>query len=331
MAHAAAAQQLGIPLVAVASRTSERANSFADRFGARAVTYDELPAGAELVAVATPPQRHADDAIRLLDAGAAVLLEKPLCRTVAEADRIVAAAARNDGRLLYAENLAYSPIVQRMVSLVGGIGPLGHLQVRSLQGLPTWGDFTTAEWGGGALFDLGVHPLAVALLLANAAGEGRPIAVSATLLGGKGHESDEHADVTLHYRSGLAANVVASWQAGPESVWDAQAAGPSGVVRADILPTQILESNGEAIELPVARGPIPALDQLGYTAQLRALADDAAAGREPLMSAAFGREVLLVVLAAYLSAGRNEPVELPFSGPADLTPLQLWRLRRDER
>ena len=114
MAHAAAAEALGIQVTAVASRTTERAERVAALTGAQAVRYADLPAGADIVVVATPPQCHADDAIRLLDCGAAVILEKPLCRTLDEADRLVAAAARHGGRLLYAENLAYSPIVQRI-------------------------------------------------------------------------------------------------------------------------------------------------------------------------------------------------------------------------
>ena len=325
-AHAAAARQLGLPVVAVASRNPDRAAKLAAVADATAVTYDELPAGADLVAIATPPQCHADDAIRMLEAGASVLLEKPLCRTLHEADRIVAAAAAHGGRLLYAENLAYSPVVQRMVALAPRVGRVTNLEVRSLQGLPTWGEFTTDDWGGGALFDLGAHPLAVALLLANAAGEGRPVAVAATLRGGDGHHSDEHAEVRLRYRSGMIAHVVASWQAGPGPQWDAQLAGDNGVVRAELLPVQSLEFNGDEVALPSARGQLPMLDQLGYTAQLHALIGDIAAGNEPAMSARFGREVLQITLAAYWSAGRRgNEVELPFTGPPDLTPLQLWR------
>lgn len=326
MAHASAARHLGYPLVAVASRTPERAAKVAEAFGARAVSYTELPAGADVVVVATPPQCHARDAIRLLDTGCGVLLEKPLCRTLDEADQLVAAASRHAGRLLYGENLAYSPIVQRMVALVPRVGTLTHIEVRTLQGLPTWGEFTTEEWGGGALFDLGVHPLAIALLAANAAGEGRPVAVSAQLRGADDHPSDEHADVSLRYRSGLVAHVVSSWQAGPEPVWDAQVAGELGVVRAELLPVQSLELNGNEVALPAATSRVPELEQLGYAGQLRALVADLAAGSTPTMSAAFGREVLQVVLAAYWSAGKHgEEVALPFAGPRDLTPLQLWR------
>jgi hypothetical protein len=80
------------------------------------------------------------------------------------------------------------------------------------------------------------------------------------------------------------------------------------------------------VALPTATSQPPVLDQFGYTGQMRALVEDAAAGREPLMSAAFGREVLQVVMAAYTSAGLGgEMVPLPFAGPRDRTPLQLWR------
>lgn len=326
LAHAASTVVQGHELVAVASRTPERASDLAARFGAPTATYDELPGTADIVVVSSPPQCHADDAIRYLDAGVAVVLEKPLCRTLDEADRLVAAAARNHGRLLYAENLAYAPVVQRMVADARLVGPLTNLEVRSLQGLPTWGAFTTDEWGGGALFDLGVHPLSVAMLLANAAGEGHPTSVRATLRGGAGHGSDEHAEVRLSFTSGFTAHVVSSWQAGPEPVWDAQLAGESGVLRAELQPVQRLEYNGEEVAIPVATGPMAVLDQLGYSGQLRAFIDDVQAGREPVMSATFGRNVLQVVLACYESAAMDgEAVALPFSGSRDRTPLQLWR------
>lgn len=325
-AHAAAAAHLRYPVVSVASRTDERAQRLAGAFGSSAVRYEQQPGDADIVVVATPPHRHADDAIRMLQAGAAVLLEKPLCRTLEEADRIVEAAALHGGRLLYGENLAYSPVVLQMVPMARQVGTPTHLEVRSLQGLPTWGAFTTREWGGGALFDLGVHPLAVAMLLGMASGVGRVVAVEASLRGGDGHDSDEHAEVALVFASGFRGRVVSSWQAGPEPHWDAQLAGDRGVVRAELLPQQALEFNGDEVRLPPPRTSPPLLETLGYAPQLQALADDIAHDREPAMSAAFGREVLDVVMAAYASAGANErAVPVPFTGRRDRTPLELWR------
>jgi hypothetical protein len=82
------------------------------------------------------------------------------------------------------------------------------------------------------------------------------------------------------------------------------------------------------VELSAPTAPIPIIEQFGYLGQLRALSADLAAGTTPTMSAAFGRDVLQVVCAAYESAGRGEAVALPFTGRRDLTPLELWRADR---
>ncbi len=330
VAHAMAAQASGMRIVAVASRSGERARQLADELHAPAVHYDDLPGDgsdrADIVIVSTPPQCHAADAIRLLQAGAAVLLEKPLCRTLAEADVLVAAAAAHGQRLLYAENLAYSPVVQALLGRAPTLGALTHLEARTLQGLPTWGSFTTDEWGGGALFDLGVHPLAIALLCANACGAGAPVSVTARLVGGDGHGSDEWAEVILSYTDGLRARVETSWKAGPEPIWDVQLASATGVLRAELQPEVVLEHNGELVALPATTTAIAAIESGGYLGQLRAFADNITAGETPVMSASFGRRVLDVVCAAYRSAGRDgEPQSLPFEGARDRTPLELWR------
>ena len=107
-----------------------------------------------------------------------------------------AAAERSGHRLLYGENLAYAPVVTEFIRRVRSLGTLSHLEVRAINPLPTWGGFTTDEWGGGALFDLGVHPLAVALL---AAAPAVPRLVQARLDGSPSgrHRSDEVAEVDV--------------------------------------------------------------------------------------------------------------------------------------
>ncbi len=327
-AHAAAARLNGYAVVAVASRTRQRATRAVAEWcpGAAVVDYGELPGGADLVVVATPPAQHADDAVRLLEAGAMVLLEKPLCTTLADADRLVAAARIHGDRLLYAENLAFAPAVVTLLGQVGRLGPLRHLEARTLQPLPTWGAFTTPEWGGGCLFDLGAHPLAVVLLVARLGGLGEPVAVRADLRGGPGHGSDEHAEVTLSFADGRRAQVVSSWQHPGDPQWDVQVAGDHGVVRAELQPLPTLERDGTPVHLPEPAGPLPQIEAFGYAQQMAALVDDVARGRAPLIDAAFGRLVLDVTCAAYASAansGRAEP--LPFSGRRDRTPLEWWR------
>lgn len=321
--HGMAAEVLGVPVTAVASRRADSATERASQLGAAVRTFDELPAGADAVVVATPPSRHVDDAHRALDAGAAVLVEKPLATTLAGADALVAADEAAGGRVLYAENLAFAPVVERAVELIAGLGPLHHLEARALQGRPDWGDFLTEGWGGGALFDLGVHPLAVVML---AAAPARVIEVTARLDGAHDIAADEHAEVSLRFDSGLRARVVASWGR-PSSQWDLQAASVEGVVRADLVPSLGLEHDGEPVAVPAVRPdlPVPQLEQFGYLHQLAALLD-VVSGRPPRLGASFGRDVLDVVCAAYASAGAGgDPEPVPFTGPRDRTPVQLWR------
>jgi myo-inositol 2-dehydrogenase/D-chiro-inositol 1-dehydrogenase len=321
--HGMAAHACGIRPVAVASRRPERAAERASQMGAKPISYGELPAGADLVVVCTPPARHVEDALRSLRAGAAVLVEKPLAATLADADRLVEAAA-SGGRVGYGENLAHAPAVTAALAHRPHLGRLGHLDARAMQPAPQWGDFLTEDWGGGVLFDVGPHLLAMVLLLARPA---RPIAVSARLDGSHDHPVDEHAELTLSFDSGVQAPLVVSWRSGT-ALWDAQAAGPSGVLRVELLPAPVLELDGEPVALPRPRTdlPDPRLEGLGFVAQLASFAADAAAGREPVMSAVFGREVLDVICAAYASAGAGgRPEALPFAGPRDRTPLQLWR------
>ncbi len=325
--HGLAAKALpALAVTHVASRTPARAAERAEQLGARPCRYDDLPAGADIVLVSTPPAQHANDVMRALQGGAAAIVEKPLTTTLDEADQLVEAAARSGGRIGYAENLAFAPVVRRAVQRIGELGPLQLLALRTLHTRPTWGGFLRADWGGGVLFDLGPHPIAVALLLAAPA---RPTSVAAELQDAPGIEVDDHADVTLEFDSGLRATFVVSWRQGPdEAVSDIQASSATGVLRIELFPNFGLEIDGEPVALPALRPglPSPQLERMGYLDQLEGLCADLTAGREPMMDAAFGRDVLDVVCGAYASAGRGgRPVPLPFAGPRDRTPLQLWR------
>ena len=313
----------GLRISRVASRDPAHAAVAAERVGAQPCTYDELPDGAVGVVVCTPPAQHLEHARRAIAGGAGVLIEKPLCTTLAEADELVA-AAEGGARIAYAENLVHAPIVRLALAHSAQLNGIDLVHVRALQSRPTWGDFLTEGWGGGVLFDLGVHPLAVALLLAAPA---VPLEVSAALEGSPDHPVDEHAEVQLHFDSGLLARVTTSWRGGESPTWDAQVSAPDGVVRLELLPAVRLERNGTEVTPPgIPEGVPRQLEELGYLPQMESFALDLQQRRQPELGAAFGRRILDVVCAAYASAGQGGAwVGLPFTGPRDRTPLQLWR------
>lgn len=325
MIHAIAAQASGLPVIAVASRSAARATERAEQIGCRTATFAELPAGADIVIVATPPSRHAEHAIAALTAGASVLVEKPLATTLAEADAIVDASRGSGGHLVYAENQAFAPVVQRAMSLIAALGPLEYLDLRALSTRPTWGDFLTRGWGGGCLFDLGAHPIALALL---AAGDDIPTQVSAQLQRSPDVEVDDHGVVEMEFRSGLRARVEVSWREAT-TTWDLQASSATGVVRAELLPTVGLERNGEPVGVTAAPEKVDEfVHDLGYIEQLdemRRISEGHPSHLAQPMDAEFGRRVLDIICAAYASASRSGAAEaLPFTGPRTLSPVQLW-------
>ena len=316
----------GSRVVAVASRTEAAARARVAETGGRTASYEELPAGADIVVVATPPTRHAVDALRAMAAGAAVLVEKPLCATLDEADRLVR-VVQAGGLLTYAENLLFADATGTALSEVAGLGPLRHLSARALQPRPTWGDFTRRHWGGGALFDLGVHPLALVLRAARTT----PVAVSARFDASADVEVEDHAEVSLRFDSGLVAEIEVSWR-NPTGVWDLQAASDGGAVRFELLPEVALERNGEPVAVPPLprREPDdpapPQLDRYGYVEQLRDTEASWRAGRPSMVSDVhLGRDLLEIVCAASESARTGDEVTLPWNGPRDRTPIDLWR------
>jgi len=127
-------------------------------------TWDSFRAATpDLAIVASPPACHAQQAVELLEAGAAVLCEKPLASSLAEAEAIVAAAERPGAVLAVGMVRRYLPAAKAIRWLLRS-GALGALQrIRWLEGgrfrWPVESlDYFRPEVGG-VLSDIGVHVL----------------------------------------------------------------------------------------------------------------------------------------------------------------------------
>jgi predicted dehydrogenase len=206
------AQLDGADTVAVASRTAARAEAFGDRFGIarRHASYEELAAdpAVDVVYVATPHARHADDAVLFLEAGKHVLCEKPLALSEAQARRMVD-VARTSGRFLmeaiWSRFLpAYRELARVLVD--GAIGTPLHVDADFGYRRPVEAGnrhFDLAL-GGGALLDLGIYPLQLASFVL-----GRPDGIAAVgHLGDTG--VDEQVTAVLHHPTGALASVRAA-------------------------------------------------------------------------------------------------------------------------
>jgi predicted dehydrogenase len=111
----------GVHLVGVADRDGERARAVARAHGCEAFEdVAELAAKIEAASVAVPTEAHREVAEALLEAGVDVLVEKPLARTLEEADSIVAMAERRSRRVMVGHSERFHPAVIALACEVKG-------------------------------------------------------------------------------------------------------------------------------------------------------------------------------------------------------------------
>ena len=157
----------------------------------------------DAVALATPVPTHAELAVRVLEAGKHCFVEKPLGRSVAEAQRAADAAQRNGKVLMVGHLLEYHPGVQKLKELSDS-GELGD-QIYYIYGNRlNLGKLRADE---NALWSLGAHDVSVLLHLA---GEEPYEAIAR----GESYVREGVEDVVfcfLRFPSGLTAHLHLSW------------------------------------------------------------------------------------------------------------------------
>ena len=109
----------GAHLAAVVDINEPRAREIAGSAGAAPLTdFQELFGSVDAVSVAVPTELHHAIAIPLLERGIGVLVEKPMARTVAEADEMIAAARASGAVLAVGQTERYNPAVTAVLPLV---------------------------------------------------------------------------------------------------------------------------------------------------------------------------------------------------------------------
>jgi predicted dehydrogenase len=161
----------GVEVAAVVDTDRDKARTIAGRFGVAAPrTQDEVwkDDSIQAVVICTPSHLHEQHVVEALQAGKHVLCEKPLALTAEGVERILAQEGV-DGRLLVAMNQRFRPDAVALKSFVAGgeLGEVFYLKAgwlnRAVVARRSWRQ--RRAQGGGALMDLGVQMLDLALWL----------------------------------------------------------------------------------------------------------------------------------------------------------------------
>jgi predicted dehydrogenase len=192
-------------ITAVASRSRERADAYADRYdvSTRYGDYAALAADpdVDVVYVATPHSCHEADTRLMLEAGKPVLCEKPFALHARQAGRMVETARSRRLFLMEALWSRFLPSYRALVDVLaeGRIGEPLHVEADFGFRVPTMPEHRLFDpaLGGGALLDLGIYPLQLCSLVLG----GPPDRVAA---GGVVGETgvDEQVAAVLHHPGG---------------------------------------------------------------------------------------------------------------------------------
>jgi xylose dehydrogenase (NAD/NADP) len=265
-----------VAVVAVASRTLEKAERFARETGvARSHgSYEALLAdpAIDAVYIPLPNSMHAEWSIRACAAGKHVLCEKPLCATAAEARAMFEAARLHGVHLVEGYPYRAQPQTRKLVEIIesGAIGRLQLIQASFGFTLATGPNIRTdPTLAGGALMDAGAYPVSLVRMLARE----RPSQVHAVAhwVGGVDHA----LAATIEFESGVLAQISCSFCTSVHR--QALIAGTGGVIQTPFLnhppldrPAELLVKRGVAANLDYETIPSAAMN--GFLAEAESFA-----------------------------------------------------------
>ena len=276
----------GVRLTAVVDTRPERAAEIAAATGTTGLTDSrELVGNVDAIVVAVPTERHLDVALPFLERGVAVLVEKPMAHSLAEADAMIAAAARSGATLAVGQTERHNPAVAAVLPLV--TSPR-FIEVHRL------GAFAERSLDVDVVFDVMIHDLDIILALVKS--EITAIeAVGVPVLTPK----FDIANARLRFASGCIANVTAS-RISRDRVRKIRFFQPDAYLSIDYAAQEVegwrlVRRDGQRPEIQGGQIPVPPDEPLRR--ELADFVEAVRARRLPLVDGLAGRRALALATA----------------------------------
>lgn len=325
----------------VASPTAAHVREFAQRHHVphaftdyrQLLSRDEL----DLVVIGAPNHLHCEITIEAAAANKHVVVEKPMCLNLAEADGMIAACRSAGVKLMYAEELCFAPKYVRLKQLLdsGALGDAVLLKQSEKHDGPHAAHFwDVARSGGGVTMDMGCHAIEFFRWML-----GRPRIVSvyahmSTTVHRDKTVGDDNALLILEFDNGVTALAEESWTKLGGMDDRAEVHGSQGVAYANLLQgNSILTYSNLGYDYAVEKAGTTRgwsftiyeeLWNYGFPQEMAHFVDCVQHDRQPAVTGEDGRAVLEAVMAAYASAGTGRKMALPFVTTA-ARPIDLWR------
>lgn len=328
-------------VLAVMSPTPGNAQRFAEKFKIPnhftqledMLAMDEI----DMIVIGAPNYLHCEITVKIAEAGKHIVVEKPLCMNLAEADIMIEACKKANVKLMYAEELCFTPKYVRLKALLdeGALGdPVLFKQSEKHDGPHADHFWDVERSGGGVTMDMGCHGIQFFRWLH----PGVPIKSVYAQMNTSVHKDktigDDNAIVILEFEDGVVAMMEESWTKLGGMDDCAEIHGSGGVAYADVLQgnsIQTYSNKGVGYAVEKAGNTIgwsytmyEEIWNYGFPQEFEHFVDCVKNDKTPLVTGEDGKAVLEVIYAAYESAGTGRKVEMPFKTDAD-KPYKLWK------
>ncbi len=314
-AHAAGWAATDSVLAGFLADRSGNAQKLAAQYSARVYpNYAALLADVDAVSICTPTHTHAELALMAAKAGKHIVCEKPLARTVEQAQQVVAACMEAGVTLLVAHVLRFFPEYMLAKARIdaGEIGRPAVLRLSRESHQPqkranNW--FLDEALSGGVMLDLMIHDLEYARWIA---GEVEQVFAKSIGTAAPGAPVD-HAMALLKHTSGAISHVSASWAYPPPTFRTSlEIAGDGGLIEfssAAAAPIEVLlrTDGGHASEVALPASP---LSESPYTVQIKSFYETLVHGAPAQVTPQDGLAAVQIALAAIESAQTGKAVRL---------------------
>ena len=268
----------------------------------------------DLVHICTPHNLHEPQAIAAMESGAHVLLEKPIATRLEEVDRMIAVSERTRRKLTVVHNQLFSAAHRAAMAQIhsGAIGSVFLVRTEGLSQSHVLGRGVSQQWrtqskagGGGPLIDNGYHRVYTALHYA-----GSPAVRVYARIGRfvQEIEVEDTALVLIEHANGATTSLQVGWSALAGGASVNEIIGTEGQIRlgGGQSPVSVWRKETGQWTRPPVDSEAP--DELGFPKTVRQFLDAIENDGAVPVSAADGRHVLAIVLAAYRSGRSGEVV-----------------------
>lgn len=291
----------------------------------------------DMVVVGAPNFLHCEIVLKAANAGKHVVVEKPLCMNLQEADRMIEACKEANVKLMYAEELCFTPKYVRLKELLdeGALGkPVLFKQSEKHDGPHSDHFWDVERSGGGVTMDMGCHGIEFFRWL-NAKNPVKSVyAQMNTSVHKDKTRGDDNAIIILEFENGVVGVAEESWTKLGGMEDKAEIHGSEGVAYADVLQgnsIQTYSKNGVGYAVEKAGNTVgwsftmyEEIWNYGFPQEFEHFVDCVLHDKKPLVTGEDGKAVLEIIFAAYESAGTGKKVFLPFETTVD-KPFKLWK------